>query len=209
MKNILTYILFNIILGVILLGCSNSNEEFKTVKETKYQNIKGNKVATEEIVKIIRTSDDQPISILTRISNYSNDSRIKYLTGQSVEDGLQDYLLDSIYYNQRGNDTLKKSFVKLNSIWQPSQLFKKKYNDYDSVVYWVTERPFKPNHYYKREIFYKYNASKKLIAKTEFECMDRQRCDSILKTIYEYSNGDSEEKLYIYTNDEWKEMKSR
>jgi hypothetical protein len=194
---------------IVFTSCSQTNDEFKTVEETKYENINGEKTAVSQTVKTIRLNDNQPISILTRISNHTDDSRIKYLTGQTSKDGLKDYLLDSLFYNEKGKDTLKKSFVRLDTIWQPTQLFKKKYNDYDSLSYWETERPFKENHYYRRGIYYSYDSAKRLISKTEFECINRQKCDSILKTVYDYSNNRPEQWRYLYKNDSWTELKSR
>ena len=71
------------------------------------------KQLVSQTIKTLRQTDSLPIAILTRVSNQSNDVRLKYLTGLSKEDGLQDYLLDSIYYDKIGNDTLKKSLCIL------------------------------------------------------------------------------------------------
>ena len=166
------YHIITLIITSTIFSCSSSKDEQETVKEIKYEVVDGEKVATEEIIKLLRKIDNKPISILTRISNYTNDSRIKSLTNQSAEDGLNDYILDSLFYDSKGNDTLKISYLKINGGWQPTQLFKKKFNENDSIVYWETERPFKPNHYYRREIYYRYNNDNKVKYKTEFECMN-------------------------------------
>src|SRR5690606_32773620 len=122
--------------------------------EDQYETIDGKEQIVSQLVKTLRVSDSLPIANLTKVYNYNNDIRLQYLTGLTKEDGLQDYLLDSIYYDKLGNDTLKKSFVHLNNEWQPTQTFYKKFSAGKKVSYFMTERPFKKDRYFKKEIFY-------------------------------------------------------
>jgi len=203
-------ILLFTLLTVLTVSC-NSNKGTFIQTEDQYDTIDGKKQIVSQTIKTLRKTDSLPIAILTKVSNQSNDVRLKYLTGLSEEDGLQDYLLDSIYYDKNGNDTLKKSFVHLDKNWQPAQTFFKKFTADKQVSYFMTERPFKKDHYFKKEIFYAYNNTGNILTETEVECHMRNDCDSIFKKKYIYNSTGKLDSTIIYTwkNNEWTEHKKK
>ena len=207
MRHIIT-ILF---LTILTVSCNSDEQKFINQTENQYDTIEGKKQVVLQTVKTLRISDSLPIAILTKVSNYNNDTQLKYLTGLNKEDGLQDYLLDSIYYDKNGNDTLKKSFVHLDNNWQPSQTFFKKFTADKQVSYFMTERPFKKDHYFKKEIFYAYNKTGNILTETEVECHQRNECDSIFKKKYIYSSMGELDSTIFYTwkNNEWTEHKKK
>jgi len=168
-------------LTLLTVSCNSDKKKYIIQTEDQYDTIDGKKQIVSQTIKTLRRTDSLPIAILTKVSNFNNDTRLKYLTGLSKEDGLQDYLLDSIYYDINGNDTLKKSFVHLDNSWQPTQTFYKKFRADKQISYFMTERPFKKDHYFKREIFYAYNNAGNILTETEVECHNENDCDSILK----------------------------
>lgn len=86
-------------MAFLILSCNRDKANFITRTENQYDTIDGNKVIVSQTIKVQRLSDSLPITILTKLSNYSNDTRLQYATGISKEDRLKDYLLDSIYYD--------------------------------------------------------------------------------------------------------------
>ena len=209
-------ILLLTLLTVLTVSC-NSNKGTFIQTEDQYDTIDGKKQVVSQTIKTLRISDSLPIAILTKVSNYNNDIRLKYLTGLKKEDGLQDYLLDSLYYDKFGNDILKKSFVHLDNNWQPSQTFYKKFTTDKQVSYFMTERPFKKDFYSKKETFYVYNKDGKILTETEAECslrnagFSRCDCDSIFKTrnIYNTTGKLDSTIYYTWTNNEWTEHKKK
>jgi antitoxin component YwqK of YwqJK toxin-antitoxin module len=117
---------------------------------------------------------------------------------------------DSIFYDALGNDTLKKSFIHNNGIWQLKQTFRQRFNAQGQVVYFITERLSAENPY-KKEIFYIYNQQGKLTEETEYECSAIILCDSLVKTKYRYDvNGELLSKtLYKWQNSEWLELERK
>jgi hypothetical protein len=197
-------------LTVLTISCDSNKKTFiKT--EDQYDTIDGKKQIVSQIVKTLRKTDSLPITILTKVSNQNNDVRLKYLTGLSKEDGLQDYLLDSIYYDQIGNDTFIKSFVHLDNNWQLAQTFFKKFTADKQVSYFMTERPFNKDHYFKKEIYYTYNKAGNILTETEVECYLRNDCDSTFKKKYiYYSNGKLDSTIfYTWKNNEWSEINKK
>jgi len=205
-----TIILFLTLLTVLAVSC-NSDEGTFTQTEDQYEIIDGKKQIVSQTIKTLRKTDSLPVVILTKVSNYNNDVQMKYLTGLSKEDGLQNYLLDSIYYDKFGNDTLKMSFVHLNNNWQPAQIFYKEFTDDKQVSYFMTERPFKKDHYFKREVFYIYNNQGNILTETEVECHRKNKCDSIFKKKYVYNSANQLDSTIFYTwrNNEWAEFKKK
>jgi hypothetical protein len=196
-------------LTLLTVSCNSDEEKLIIQTENQYDTIDGKNQIVSQLIKTLRMTDSLPISILTKVSNYDNDIRLKYLTGLSKENGLQDYLLDSIYYDKIGNDTLKKSFVRFEKNWQPAQTFHKKFTPDKQVSYFMTERPFKIDSYYKKEVFYVYNDAGKVLAEIEVECQKRNYCDSIFKKKYVYNEtGRLDSTIsYIWKNNEWTEFK--
>jgi len=205
------HIITILFLTILTVSCNSDEQKFINQTENQYDTIEGKKQVVLQTVKTLRISDSLPIAILTKVSNYNNDTQLKYLTGLNKEDGLQDYLLDSIYYDKNGNDTLKKSFVHLDNNWQPSQTFFKKFTADKQVSYFMTERPFKKDHYFKKEIFYAYNKTGNILTETEVECHQRNECDSIFKKKYIYSSMGELDSTIFYTwkNNEWTEHKKK
>jgi hypothetical protein len=187
------------------------NEEFFLKTEEKYEIVDGKKEIASETIKTLRVSDSLPVVILTKVSNYGNDARMQYLTHLTKEDGLQDYLLDSIYYDKFGNDTLKRSYVCIGKNWQPAQISRKQFRPDKQVNHLMTERPFKQNSYFRKEIFYSYNDNGKIISETELECTEKTVCDSTFKINYLYNlSGNNDSTVsYIWKNNEWIEFKKK
>ena len=192
-------------------SCIRDKDDFIIQTENQYETIDGEKQIVSQTIKTLRNSDSLPITILTKVSNYRNDTRMKHLTGLTKEEGLQNYLLDSIYYDKTGNDTLKKAFVYLGNNWQPTQTFYKKFTVDKLVSYFMTERPFKKDHYFKKEIFYSYNDSGNILTETEVECNKKNECDSVFKEKYIYNSAGKLDStiVYVWKNNEWREYKNK
>lgn len=199
-----------LLLTLLIASCNTDKDKFIIQTEDQYDTIDGKKLIVLQTIKTLRNSDSLPITTLIKVSNYSNDARMKYLTGLTKEDGLQDYLLDSIFYDEIGNDTLKKAFVHLDNNWQPTQTFYKKFTN-RQVSYFMTERPFKKDHYFKKEVFYAYNNTGKILTETEVECRLKNDCDSIFKTKYIYNSTGKLDSTILYTwkENEWTEYKRK
>ena len=191
-------------------SCSQ-NKNWIVLTNDKYEIVDGKKQIVAQTVKMLRRTDSMAIKIVTKIFNYENDTRLRYSTGLSKQDGLQDYLMDSIFYNSKGNDTLKKSFVRLNNKWQPTQIFYKRFRFDNQVDYSMTERPFKEGYYFKKEIFYLYNDKAKLLTETEVECRQKNSCDSTLRRQYLYNSSDKLDSTFSYSwrNGNWIEIRRR
>lgn len=199
------------LLTLLTPSCNSNKDKFIIQTEDQYETVDSKKQIVSQTVKTLRQSDSLPIAMLTKIFNYNNDIRINYLTGLTKKDGLQDYLLDSIYYDKLGNDTLKKAFVHLDNNWQPTQIFYKKFRADKQVSYFMTERPFQKDSYFKKEIFYTYNAKGNVLTESEIECRKRIDCDSIFKKEYVYySTGNLDSTIsYIRKNNEWTKFKKK
>jgi hypothetical protein len=199
-----------VILSVIIFtSCNVDKGTILTITESKNELVDNKIQVVSETIRTLRISDRLPIAVLTRVFNYNNDIRLKYLTGLTKKDGLQNYLLDSIYYDKMGNDTLKRSYIYIAKQWQPTQIFRKEYNKTNHVVHYLTERPFGKDNYYKREIFYKYNANGQILSETECECTNRKStCDSTSKKEYIYSSTKQLDKkiIFIRKGNKWKEL---
>lgn len=197
-----------IFLLIILTSCKPDIGEFLTLTESRNELVDNKIQIVSQTVKTLRMSDRLPIAVLTRVFNYDNDIRLKYQTGLTKEDGLQDYLLDSIYYDKTGNDTLKRSFVCITKKWQTTQIFRKEFRKSNQVVYYMTERPFNKDSYYKKEIYYKYNVDEQILSETECESTSRTECDSISKKEYIYSSTKKLDKKisFIWEENKWKEL---
>lgn len=195
---------------IFTISC-NSNSGIFIKTENQYETIDNKRQLVSQTIKTLRSSDSLPVAILTKVSNYNNDVRLKYLTGLKKEDGLQDYLLDSLYYDQFGNDTLKRSFVNLAKTWHLAQTLYKKYREDTQVSYFMSERDFNNDLYFKKEIFYKYNNLGNILTETEVECHQKNDCDSTIKIKYFYnSTGQLDSKIfYLWKNNEWTEHKKK
>lgn len=213
MRQIITLIF----LTILTVSCNSGKQRFIIQTENQYDTIEGKKQIVLQTIKTLRVMDSLPISILTQVSNYNNDTRIKHLTGLGKDEGLQDYMLDSIYYDSSGNDTLKKSYLHLDNNWQQVQTFYKKFNSDKQVSYFMTERPFKKDFYSKNETFYIYDKNGKILTETKAECslrnagFTRCNCDSLFKTKYIYNKTGQLDKtlFYVWEKNEWTEHKKK
>ena len=199
----------SMLLIFLIASCSVDENGFIVQSENQYEIINGKNILVGQVIRTLRISDSLPVAVLTKVSNYQNDTRIQYMTGLTEKDGIQNYLLDSLYYDETGNDTLKKSFVHQNKKWQPTQIFYKKFGKYNRVTYFMTERPYKKDRYSKKEIFYSYNSDGNIATQTEFECLTITDCDSVFKERYIYDpTGEVDSTVsYIWENNEWVEFR--
>jgi hypothetical protein len=188
----------------LMISCK-SGDQFKIITEDSVRVIGNKREVIEQIVQTLRKSDNKPIAKLTRLCNYDDDIRIKYLTGLSKENGLQDYLLDSIYYDANGNDTLKESFVRIDNKWMKSQFYRKTFRADNQVQYFVTERHPEGRTMYKREIFYKYSDLGNILSETEFECSEMVSCDSLSKKLFFYNSKGAVDSTvsYVWFDKRW------
>ena len=189
-------------------SCKPDIGGFLTLTESRNELVDNKFQIVSQTIKTLRISDRLPIAVLTRVSNYNNDIRLKHLTGLTKEDGLQDYLLDSIYYDKMGNDTLKKSFICTAKQLKLTQISRKKFRENKQVVYYMTERHFNKDSYYKSEIYYKYNPDGLILSETDCESMNKTDCDSISKKEYIYSSTKKLDKeiSFIWKGNKWKEL---
>jgi len=196
---------------LIFTSCSLKKEPYFVKTENVNEIIDNKQVIVSQKIQTCRVSDSLPICVLTKVSNYNNDLRIETMTGLRKEDGLQDYLQDSIFYYNKGNDTLKKSYVSIHKHWQFTQIFRKRFRSDNQVEFYMTERPFDNEEYYKKEIYYQYNTTGQILSQTEFECIGTASCDSILKKEYIYSAGNKLEKeiFYYRKGNNWEKFKEK
>lgn len=200
-----------LVLTILTVSCNTIKDDIIVNVEEQYDTIDGERQVVSQTLKTIRISDSLPIAILTKVSNYNNDSRLQHLTGLTKENGLHDYLLDSLYYDKLGNDTLKKSFVHIDNKWLLAQVSYKKFRSDNQVSYFMTERSLQKESYFKKEIFYSYNTEGSIITETEVECHLQTDCDSIFKKKYIYAPfGKLNSTVsYIWKNNEWTEFKMK
>ena len=199
-----------VVLASLVFACNEDNNRFIIQTKDQYDTINGENRLVAQIIKTLRVSDSLPIVILTRVSNYHNDIRARHLTGLTEEDGIQNYLMDSVYYDGRGNDTLKQSFVYLHEEWQSTQVFHKRFREDGQVSYFMTERPYKKDHYFKQEIFYSYNNDGSISTETEVECFTKTDCDSVFREefIYNFVGDIDSTVLYLWEDGRWVEFKA-
>ncbi|MFT4093079.1 MAG: hypothetical protein QM640_05515 [Niabella sp.] len=86
----------------LLSSCNLGGEQFIVKKETRYENINGNKKRFT-IIKKLRKQDQLPVSVFTKNEN----------------DGSISETMDSLYYDANGNISGKKSFIKESNNWVP------------------------------------------------------------------------------------------
>lgn len=183
---------------LILIYCCKSDNELIIQTENQYEKIDGKRQIVSQTIKTLRKKDRLPIAILDKVYNFNNDIQINYLTGLSKKDGLSDYLLDSFFYDNFGNDTLIKSFVHLENKWHPTQITYKIYSPNKKMCYYMSERPFNKNNYFKMEKYYTYNQDDKILSETEVECRMGGDCDSTFKKRYIYNSSNQLDSTISY-----------
>jgi len=191
-----------LVMTIALVAC-NKNGLYQTENIPTFKIIDGRKELVGQKIKTFELPAKRLQSELTQIYNYNADARLESL-GCFKKDGLKDYLLDSVFYDAIGNDTLKISFLMKDKKWTKVQSVKKRYNHEGHIEYLVAES-LKGTPAYKKETFSKYNKSGLLSSETEFECYDIVGCDSTFKKMYYYNSKGILDSIvaYKWKNREW------
>jgi len=178
-------------------------EELFTKTEYSYEVVDGNREVIGETISTFRKSDNVLRAKLTRIFNYKDDPRIYQLSGLRKENGLSDYTLDSIYYDKRGNDTLKVSYISTGGKWVKTMSYKMRFRSDNAVYYSKMERHNDPK--FTNETFYTYNNAGKVVAETEYRCSVKSPCDSTYKKVYYYNTSQQLDSMANFTweNRKW------
>ena len=177
-------------------------EELYTKTQDSYEVVDGTRQIIGETISTFGKSDNVLRAKLTRIFNYKDDPRIYQLSGLKKENGLSDYTLDSIYYDKRGNDILKVSYISTGGKWIKSMSYKMKFRADNAVYYSKMERHNDPK--FTNETFYTYNDAGKVVAETEYRCSVKDPCDSTYKKVYYYNTA---QRLDSMANFNWENKK--
>jgi hypothetical protein len=113
------------------------------------------------------------------------------------ENGLSDYTLDSIYYDKRGNDTLKVSYISVGGKWIKTMSYKMRFRPDNAVYYSKMERHNDPK--FTNETFYSYNGAGKVTRETEYRCSVKSPCDSTYKKLYYYNAAQHLDSMVNFT----------
>jgi hypothetical protein len=172
---------------ILLTGCSRitNSDNYYIETEDKLGKVNDIQEVIEQVSRTFRKSDKRLIAELTKVYNHNDDYKVLLTTGLKKENGLSNYLLDSIFYDSRGNDTLKINYVHRNSTWLKNQVYIKRFRPDNQISYFKTER-FNDKNRFLKEIFYTYTNHSKLESETEFECSVIVSCDSLYKKVYYY-----------------------
>jgi|GEM_PF-3059932 hypothetical protein len=187
----------SLILLFALLQVGGSKEELYSKTEDSYEVVDGNKELVGQTISTFRKSDNNPRVKLIRIFNYKDDPRIYQLSGLKKENGLSDYTLDSIYYDKRGNDTLKVSYISVGGKWIKTMSYKMRFRPDNAVYYSKMERHNDPK--FTNETFYSYNGAGKVTRETEYRCSVKSPCDSTYKKLYYYNAAQHLDSMVNFT----------
>jgi hypothetical protein len=187
----------SLILLFALLQVGGSKEELYSKTEDSYEVVDGNKEFVGQTISTFRKSDNNPRVKLIRIFNYKDDPRIYQLSGLKKENGLSDYTLDSIYYDKRGNDTLKVSYISVGGKWIKTMSYKMRFRPDNAVYYSKMERHNDPK--FTNETFYSYNGAGKVTRETEYRCSVKSPCDSTYKKLYYYNAAQHLDSMVNFT----------
>jgi hypothetical protein len=187
----------SLILLFALLQVGGSKEELYSKTEDSYEVVDGNKELVGQTIITFRKSDNNPRVKLIRIFNYKDDPRIYQLSGLKKENGLSDYTLDSIYYDKRGNDTLKVSYISVGGKWIKTMSYKMRFRPDNAVYYSKMERHNDPK--FTNETFYSYNGAGKVTRETEYRCSVKSPCDSTYKKLYYYNAAQHLDSMVNFT----------
>jgi hypothetical protein len=181
-------------------------EVYYSKTQESYENVDGTRQLVGQTITTFRKSDDNPVVKLVRIFNYKDDPRIYQLSGLKKENGLSDYTLDSIFYDRRGNDTLKVSYISTGGKWVKTMSYKMRFRPDNAVYYAKMEKHNDPK--FTNETFYKYNAAGKVISETEYRCSVKSPCDSTYKKLYYYSEPQHLDSISNFTweNRKWQRV---
>ena len=187
----------SLILLFALLQVGGSKEELYSKTEDSYEVVDGNKELVGQTISTFRKSDNNPRVKLIRIYNYKDDPRIYQLSGLKKENGFSDYTLDSIYYDKRGNDTLKVSYISVGGKWIKTMSYKMRFRPDNAVYYSKMERHNDPK--FTNETFYSYNGAGKVTRETEYRCSVKSPCDSTYKKLYYYNAAQHLDSMVNFT----------
>ena len=178
-------------------------EETYTKTDESYEVVDGTRELVGQTANTFRKSDNNLCVKKVRIFNYKNDERIIQLSGLRKEDGLSDYTLDSIFYDKRGNDTLKVSYISVKGKWVKTMSYRMKFRPDNLVTYLKMERHNDPK--FSNETYYTYNSAGKILRETEFRCSVKSPCDSTFKKLYYYSDNTHMDSIVNFTweNKKW------
>jgi hypothetical protein len=181
-------------------------EEFYSKTQESYEMVDGNKELVGQTICTFRKSDNNPVVKLVRIFNYKDDPRIYQVSGLKKENGLSDYTLDSIFYDRRGNDTLKVSYISVGGKWVKTMSYKMRFRLDNAVYYSKMERHNDPK--FTNETFYSYNQTGKVIRETEYRCSVKSPCDSTYKKLYYYNTAQHLDSMVNFTweNKKWQRV---
>jgi hypothetical protein len=198
-KLLLTFLL-------ILLQARGTKEELYSKMDESYEVVDGNKTLVGQTISTYRKSDNNLRVKLVRIFNYKDDPRIYQLSGLKKDNGLSDYTLDSIYYDKRGNDTLKVSYISVGGKWVKTMSYKMRFRPDNTVYYSKMERHNDPK--FTNETFYSYNEAGKVTRETEYRCSVKAPCDSTYKKLYYYSSAQRLDSMVNFTweNKKWQRV---
>lgn len=202
-KDMRNYLKLTLLVLFIAFNSCNKRDAYLTEKFPEFRIIEGKKELVGQKIKTFELPGKRLIAELYQVYNYNEDPRLNSM-GYFKKDGLQNYLLDSIFYDSEHKDTLKISFSMQDKKWKKIQSLKKKFNNEGKIEYLITERlDSKP--LLKKEIFYTYTKSGLLSSETEFECSGIVECDSLLKKKYFYNlNGVLDSTItYKWKNSNW------
>jgi hypothetical protein len=196
-----------LIFTALLITCCNSSKVpkgFFLETENRYDTINGKAELSGQILRLRRNSDSLVFTEMVKVNNYNDDYKVFLMTGIAKKDGLKEFLLDSIFYDNQKNDTLKRSYVFRNDHWKLTQYIFKSFRHGNQIEYFKTERP-NDSIKYRKEIIYTYDSLNRLTVETEYECPGHSTCDSTYKKLYflNSNNKIDSTQYYKWQNNNW------
>ncbi|PWJ40805.1 hypothetical protein [Sediminitomix flava] len=187
------------------IGFACTKQAYKIVTDNEYELVEEEKTLVKQTIKKVNKSDGRAVAVLTKYYNYNNDLRVKLLTGLTKEQGLSDFQLDSLYYDEQGNTIRKVNFLFKKGRWVKASILEKKYDDKQQLIY-ESKEGAKGILIVKNEKYHRYNLEGKLISTSEMECTPTTGCDSLSKVEYVYSTQEQPDTVfnYIWKEDNWK-----
>jgi hypothetical protein len=198
------YYVFFFIFLLTNCGGANNPKGYYIETESHYDTVDGISKLSGQILRLRRKSDNLIFTETTKINNYNDDMKLLLVTGISKKDGLKVFSLDSIFYDERGNDTLKLTYIFIKDKWNLRQYTIKKFRSDNQIFYFRTER-IDDSSGFQKNIFYSYDNQNRLIAETEYECLKPRDCDSTIKKrhFYSLSNKTDSIQLFYWKNQRW------
>ena len=191
-----------ITLASMLLWNCMPNQKSNTEIIFEYDTIQNGMINIQKTELVYNSTNKKLIKRFFYRNNPSNDSHIALISGIKETDSLILYSVDSLFYNLKGYDTIRKTYKKSNSKWIKNVVESKKYNTSDSLTYLKVEL-IQQNGLV--EEFKKYNKEGNPLSITRYECNFRKNgCDSIFKEKFIYNKSGE---LKYSVEEVWKENK--